>query len=70
MALRTGRCLLPKLLQEAKLTQAEFALRVGMSESTISHYANKRRKMSIENAKVIADALGVPIDDLYEWQKV
>lgn len=69
MALRIGRCLLPDLLKEARLTQQEFALHVGMSESTISHYANRRRIMSLENAKAIAEELGVPIDDLYEWQK-
>jgi transcriptional regulator with XRE-family HTH domain len=42
---------------------------VGMSESTISHYVTKRRIMSLENAKIIAEALSIPIDDLYEWQK-
>jgi transcriptional regulator with XRE-family HTH domain len=51
------------------LSQAEFALKVGMSESTISHYANNRRIMSLENAKIIASTLGITIDDLYEWRK-
>jgi transcriptional regulator with XRE-family HTH domain len=69
-ALRIGRCLLSDLLNEARLSQVEFALMVGMSESTISHYVTKRRIMSLENAKIIAEALSVPIDDLYEWQKV
>lgn len=69
MALRIGRCLLPRILKKAKLSQAEFAYRVGMSESTISHYANNRRIMSLENAKIIANALGLTIDDLYEWRK-
>lgn len=67
MALRIGRCLLPQLIQRTGLTQADFAHRVGMSESTISHYVNNRRIMSLENAKIIATALGVHIDDLYEW---
>lgn len=67
MALRIGRCLLPQLIQRTGLTQAEFARRVGMSESTISHYANNRRIMSLENAKTIAATLGIHIDDLYEW---
>lgn len=69
MALRIGRCLLPQLLKKAKLSQIEFALRVGMSESTISHYTHNTRIMSLKNAKVIADELGVHIDDLYEWRK-
>lgn len=67
MALRIGRCLLSQLIQRSGLTQAEFAKRVDMSESTISHYANNRRIMSLENAKIIAATLSVHIDDLYEW---
>lgn len=69
MALRIGRCLLPRLLSKAKLSQVELALLVGMSESTISHYVNNRRIMSLENAKLIANALKVSIDELYEWHK-
>jgi transcriptional regulator with XRE-family HTH domain len=69
-ALRIGRCLLSDLLNERRLSQVEFALSIGMSESTISHYVTKRRIMSLENAKIIADELKIPIDDLYEWQKV
>jgi transcriptional regulator with XRE-family HTH domain len=69
LAFSAGRCLLPDLLKEARLTQQEFAILVGMSESTISHYATRRRLMSLETAKVIAEELGVPIDDLYEWRK-
>lgn len=67
MALRIGRCLLPKLLKKAKLTQVELAIRVGMSESTISQYAHNARVMSLLSAKLIAKELKVPIDDLYEW---
>ncbi|WP_443146978.1 helix-turn-helix transcriptional regulator [Paenibacillus sp. HWE-109] len=70
MALRIGRCLLPRILKKQKLSQAEFSIKVNMSESTISHYVNNRRIMSLETAKIIANALGVTIDELYEWQKV
>jgi transcriptional regulator with XRE-family HTH domain len=69
LALRIGRCQIPKLLRVAKLTQAELADRCGMSESTISHYANNRRVMSIQSAKLIAVALKVYIDDLYVWER-
>ena len=69
MALRIGRCLLPQLLKKAKLSQYAFAEKVGMSESTISQYVNNKRIMSLENAKTIANGLGVHIDDLYEWYK-
>lgn len=70
MALRPGRCLLPQILKRAGLTQAELADRAGMSESTISHYVSKRRIMSLENAKNIADVLGVTIDELYQWEGI
>ena len=70
MALRVGRCLLPRLLKKAKISQYAFADKVGMSESTISQYVNNRRIMSLDNAKTIANELGVHIDDLYEWYEV
>lgn len=67
MALRIGRCLLPQLIQKTGMTQTEFAHRIGINETTMSLYVNNKRIMSIENAKIIASALGVHIDDLYEW---
>lgn len=70
MDLRIGRCQITKLLKDVKLTQAELADRAGMSESTISHYATKRRIMSIRNAKIIATVLRVKIDDLYSWDGI
>ena len=70
MAIRLGKCLLPRLLKDARLSQAEFSLKSGMSESTISHYVNNRRIMSLETAMIIAEALDVRIEDLYEWHKV
>jgi transcriptional regulator with XRE-family HTH domain len=70
MYLRIGRCQITNILKEVKLTQAELADRAGMSESTISHYATKRRVMSIQNAKIIATVLRVKIDDLYSWDGI
>lgn len=70
MSPRIGRCQITNLLKEAKLTQAELADRARMSESTISHYATKRRIMSIQNAKIIATVLKVKIDDLYSWDGI
>lgn len=61
---------MPRILKKKKLSQSEFAYKVGMSDSTISQYCNNRRIMSLETAKIIANALDLAIDDLYEWQKV
>jgi transcriptional regulator with XRE-family HTH domain len=60
---------LHKLLKEAKLSQVDLSNLTGMSESLISQYVNGRR-MSLNNAKTIADALKCPIDDLYIWEVV
>ena len=69
MALRSGRSLLQKRLKESKLNQVELSILTGMSESLISQYVNGRR-MSLNNAKTIADVLKCKIDDLYEWDVV
>jgi hypothetical protein len=33
----------------------------------ISHFIAGRNKMNLNQAKAIADTLGVKIEDLYEW---
>jgi hypothetical protein len=38
-----------------------------MSKSQISDYETKRFIMKVPTGKVIADALGCRIEDLYEW---
>jgi transcriptional regulator with XRE-family HTH domain len=70
MAFRPGKCLLHNILRENNLTPQEFVERTEYSKQEISDYATSRRKMSLSNAKTIADELGIPIDDLYEWVEV
>ncbi|WP_338463483.1 hypothetical protein V5G20_18010 [Brevibacillus borstelensis] len=38
-----------------------------MPPSQVSDWANDVKKMSLANAKTVAHALQIPIDDLYEW---
>lgn len=65
--IEVGRCLLKPILKDKHMTQQDLADRTGMSKQEINSYANNRRKMSLKSAKIIAIALGVKIDDLYEW---
>jgi transcriptional regulator with XRE-family HTH domain len=67
MAISIGRCLLYELIARAGKTPTQFADETGISLSTLSLYANNKRIMSLETAKIIAESLGVSIDDLYEW---
>jgi transcriptional regulator with XRE-family HTH domain len=59
--------LLQKRLDAIGMTQTQLGDKVGMSRQQISDYATDYRKMSLKNAKLIADAVGCHIDDLYEW---
>lgn len=70
MGFRSSRCLLPYLLKERRLTARELAEITGISETTISQYANNHMTMSLDTAKTIAEALMIPIDDLYTWTMV
>jgi transcriptional regulator with XRE-family HTH domain len=68
--IEVGRCLIPDLCHAKGITQTQLGDLVGMSRSQISDYCTKRFFPSLENAKLIADALGCHIDDLYEWINV
>ena len=46
------------------LTQEELASRCGMKKQNISRYENSDREPNIRTAKIIADALGVTLEDL------
>ena len=53
------------LMKESGLNSTELAERTRMSKTTISHYTSGRRIPSEMNAKKLADALGVTVDELY-----
>lgn len=64
-----GQCLILKLLLKRGMTQQQLAENTGIKKSQISEYcSNKRKTMSMSNAKIIATALNCHIDDLYEWK--
>lgn len=67
MALSFGRSRLPELLAKRKMSQAEFARRLNVSEGFVSQIISGTSKLSLLKAKVAADILKCHIDDLYEW---
>ena len=50
-----------------ELTQAELAERVGVSRQTIIAIEQGRYSPSLEMAFQIAHALGVPLDDVFQY---
>ncbi|MEK5176264.1 helix-turn-helix transcriptional regulator [Heyndrickxia sp. FSL W8-0496] len=68
MALRKGRCRLPEILSD--MSQAEFARRMKVAESTVSRWINNTREMTYENAVLAARILDCHAEDFYEWIEV
>lgn len=52
---------LGNLMVSQNVTQAELVRRTGLPVSTISRYVTGRRKIPVENLRLIADALGVKL---------
>ncbi|AYA78606.1 hypothetical protein DOE78_19080 [Bacillus sp. Y1] len=50
------------------MTQVQLAHKIGKSPKWVSDTCNKRHILSLINAKLIADAVGCHIDDLYEFK--
>lgn len=59
-----------KLRQDSKLSQKEFALKVGTSQSAINYWENGKRQPRIAQIKKIAEAFDLPLyiltDEKYE----
>lgn len=67
MAYLPGKCLLPQILRERKIEPVDFYDSLGWAKQRYNAYAKGRKKMSIGTLKTVADALQLPMDDLYEW---
>jgi transcriptional regulator with XRE-family HTH domain len=55
---------LRELRQEAKLTQAELAERLGLPQSFVSKYEIGERRLDLVELAWIARALGVPLGEI------
>ncbi|MFL6556625.1 MAG: helix-turn-helix domain-containing protein [Bacillus sp. (in: firmicutes)] len=54
-------------LDEIGMSQIQLAEKTRKSPQWVSDIVNDRHKLSLKNAKLIADAVGCHIDDLYIW---
>lgn len=64
------RSRLKPLLQQIGKTQQWLAEITDISPQKISDYANNRRRMPLEDCKTCAEAIGVTMDELFEWKEV
>lgn len=70
MALRVGRSRLPKLLKARRMSQADLARELELSESFISQIiscTDGSKTFSYLNAKRASKLLKCKMDDLHEW---
>lgn len=68
MTYTVGKCRLPTLLRQRKMTQTELANRLGIKRQQINKYALGHITMSLQIAYNIAAVLDCSIYDLYEWE--
>lgn len=59
---------LQKIMNERNLSQKELAEQTGLSTTYISYFINGKRGMSVYNAKKIARALKIGLDD-FLWEE-
>ena len=60
---------LKEVLEEKNMTQKELAIRIGVTEGTISRYVNHKRRISFKNIYIIARCLGIELIELIDLEK-
>jgi len=65
---KVGRCRIPELCKKNGITQAELALKVGITPQSITDYVSLRNLPNVERARNIAAKLHCDIEELYEWE--
>ncbi|MGH7022445.1 MAG: helix-turn-helix transcriptional regulator [Caulobacteraceae bacterium] len=53
--------------ERGEMTQAELAARIGMTRQTVAAIEQGKYSPSLEAAFRIADALGQPLDAVFQW---
>lgn len=69
MALQAGRSRLSEHLASKRISQAEFARRLNISEGFVSQVINGKRTFSYEMAMNAAMILGCDMEALHEWHR-
>lgn len=59
-----------KIREEKKITQKELAERLGTSQQNLAQYENGKRNPKIKTLQKIADALEIPVSELYEGSEL
>ena len=54
--------------ERGEMTQAELASRVGLTRQTVAAIEQGKYSPTLEAAFRIADALGQPLDAVFQWQ--
>jgi len=57
--------MLGKILKDKCIKQTLLARKLGISHSLLTHYVKGTRRISLKNAKMIADILGMGIEDIF-----
>lgn len=70
MALRIGRSRVPEHLARTRMSQAEFARRIGVSGPMITKIINGEKHFSYLRAKIASDVLGCKMEELVEWVNI
>mgnify|MGYP000175353194 CR=1 FL=1 len=55
--------------ENGEMTQAQLAERIGMTRQTVIAIEQNKYAPSLEAAFKIADAFGVPLEDVFRWSK-
>lgn len=65
-----GKCLLPDLLQQNKMTQQQLADKLSVTKQQINKYCRNDVIMTLPIAVNIAEFLNCDVKDLYDWKYV
>ncbi len=55
--------------ENGEMTQAQLADRIGMTRQTVNAIEQNKYAPSLEAAFKIADAFGVPLEQVFRWTK-
>jgi len=55
------------LMREKRVTQSELAKKIGIKPCTFNQKLNGKRNMSLEEAEVIAEVLGIDMSDFGKY---
>jgi plasmid maintenance system antidote protein VapI len=61
------KCNLGEIMDRLSVSSTVLMLKTEISRTQIDEYVSFKRKMSLDNAALIAKVLDVHIEDLYEW---